>query len=488
MTEPTTNKPTEEEEQDQSLVLVQIMNDGYAAALYISPDAEPYPTEKQLYLAIEKAKVTQGIDDKVVAHLLKKKILGKALIFAKGDEPSEGGAARLIWHNSNLEHATPEDISGDYADQGNNLYLTAPVSKGDKILSKLPPTDGERGINVFGKSVSKSGKDLQLPESKGASLSPDGLTLVADISGVAILQGGELTVRDVQVIKGSVDAQTGDIKVDRSVYIEKDVRSGFRVEAVGDIFVGGNIEGADVYSRGGSVVVANGILGQSRAKILAAHDIVAGFIQEATVGAKQNVIVDRYIINSAVTAGNHIMAIKREGIVRGGSLFAEKRIEIRVGGSDGRIQTELRVGYTRPENVSRAKFLLKNDQRRNRMELAYVQKRLSFLNLLKERTGKLTEEKEAQLKELKAKENILLHQYREQSTEEEKLAGEEIDETEKKIEVESIRIHESVFPEVTLAIGDATMVMNRERTNVMFYRSGEKLTFGPLNQALSHKK
>ena len=343
---------------------------------------------------------------------MKEQIKGKLLVFAKGKPPVDGGGARLIWNLGSEEGVPPTDITDQITGGASITPLFGRVSKGQQILSKMPSTEGVEGITVFGESKANAGEDIAMPEGEGTYLSNDELTLLAGARGIASWSGEKITVSDVKHISGSVDAKRGDIKVEGSVFIEKDVRAGFRVEAVGDIYIGGNVEGADVYSRSGTVVVRNGIIGQSRARVLSGRNIVAGFIQDATVGAKQDVEAGRYIINSAVTAGRHITALSREGLVRGGTCFAGKKIEIRVGGSDSRVTTELKVGFTSPESALRVRSDLYAGQRRNRMELAYVQKRAQFLTLLKGHSGSLAEDKEIQLQELKKKEKVLLHQHR----------------------------------------------------------------------------
>ena len=480
------------EDQEQSTggngpIDIRILEEGYAAALFVPEEVADFPSLTQVYLAIESAGVRYGIDDSAVENLVQEQIKGKPVVFARGKPPVEGGGSRLFWHENSEAEASPRDITERVAEPGRELYLFARVKKGQQILSKLPAAEGEAGINVCGESIIVPGNDISIPSGGGTSLSRDGLTLRADRSGIAVWTGDKVSVLDIKHIEGNVDGQTGDIKINGSVHIEKDVRSGFRVEALGDIFIGSNIEGANVYSRRGSVIVRDGIIGQSRAKVLAGRNIMAGFIQDATVGAKLDVEAERYIINSAVSAGRYITAATNEGIVRGGTIFAAKRIEVRSAGSEGRIATELKVGYTAPQNISRARYELRNDQRRNRMELAHVQKRLAFLRLLKKRMGDMPEDKEERLADLERKESVLLGQRRGHSTKETELKNEAETPDEEKHEAETIRIHDTIYPKVSVAIGDTTLEMNRKRHNLIFFRAGDRLTFGPLHQALVKK-
>ena len=474
------------DQENGTVVHVKVLNDGYAAALYVPEDAGSFPTLKQIHLAIEKAKVSYGINDKAIDKLVKEQVRGKALIFAKGDEPSDGGHARLIWNDISEDGASPQDIT-DLIGSGRHLQIFTKVGKGDQILSKLPPTEGSAGMNIFGKSVIVTGNDIAMPNGEGTVLSNDGLTLMAARAGIAHWDGVGVAVTEMQHIAGSVDSTTGDIMADTAVYIEQDVHSGMRVEAMGDIFIGGNIEGADVYSRSGSVWVRNGIIGHSKARILAGSNIVAGFIQDATIGAKENVEVDRYIINSAVTAGRYLLVISNEGLIRGGTAFAEKKIHVRVAGSENRTATELKVGFTPPHAQTKEKYQLRTDQRRNRMELAYIQKRLSFLKILKQRMGTLTPDKEIQYNELERKETVLLHEHKRHAQLEAELEQHEREKPDEETESESIRIQDTIYPEVALGIGDTNMLMKKERHNLLIYRAGDILSYGPLEQALRKK-
>ncbi|UCH62548.1 MAG: DUF342 domain-containing protein [Fidelibacterota bacterium] len=468
-------------------IQVRILEEGYTAALLVPEEVSAFPSLKQVYLAIENSGVKYGINDGALERIIQEPVKGKAVIFAKGKLPTEGGGSRLIWHENSGAEPSTRDITREVVEPGREPCLFLHVKEGQQILSKLPATGGEAGINVFGETINLPGDDIPLPAGEGTSLSKDGLTLLADRSGLATWTGDKVSVVDIQHIEGNVNGLTGDIKINGSVHIEKDVLSGSRVEALGDIFIGGNVEDADVYSRRGSVVVRNGILGQGRARILAGRNVVAGFVQDATVGAKLNVEVDRYMINSAITAGHYITATSNEGIVRGGTIFAEKRIEVRNAGSESRIATEMKVGYTAPHNISRARYQLRHDQRHNRMELAYVQKRLAFLKLLRERMGELTDDKEKQLVSLEEQESVLLGQYREHSTKDTELEGKSEVADEDLYEAETIRIHDTIYSKVSLAIGDATLEMNKERHNLIFFRAGDNLAFGPLRQALAEQ-
>lgn len=461
------------------VVNIRILENGYAAALYIPEEVPTFPSQKQIYLAIEKARISYGIDDGVVNTFIHQGIKGGTVVFAKGRQAVKGSNAKLIWHENSIAEPISLDITKEIIAANQDLDIFQQVKKDQQILTKIPAQDGGVGINVFGEAISFYGMDISIPMGKNTYSSKDGLSLLAAKEGIATVINGKISVLDIHHIHGSVGTHVGNVKYDGSVYIEGDIISGFKVEALGDIYIAGNVEGACVYSRGGNVIIKKGVIGQGRARILAGGRIAAGFIQDATVGAKTDVKANRYIMNSAVTAGRYIMVTKNEGQVRGGTLFATKKIEVGDAGNNSRISTELKVGYTPPEHISLARFQLRENQLQNRRELADVQKRVAFLALMKKRMGTLTDDKEQQLISWEIQEKFLYDKYVESNEKQAEIEKQgQITEGDRK-EAETIRIHNTVYPGVSISIGESSYAVDKERSNVIFFRVGDRITFGP---------
>jgi len=204
-------------------------------------------------------------------------------------------------------------------------------------------------------------------------------------------------VDNVYYIDGDVNFKTGNVKFDGVILIEGDVRSGFRVDATESLIVNGMVEAASLYSRNGDITIKHGIMGQDRAKILSGGNIKCTFIQNANVSARKDITVEKYILNSVVQSGGAISVNTAEGLIRGGKVLAEDRIDVRVVGGERGTPTE--IGLTGFENVS-------IDSRRKSLRTEYtgLQKRLSslekqveFFHLLKERFDNLTQKKENKL-------------------------------------------------------------------------------------------
>jgi uncharacterized protein (DUF342 family) len=461
------------------VVNIRILENGYGAALFVPRDVPTFPSQKQIYLAIEKAGVIYGINDDVIDTFVHQGIKGKTVVFAKGRQAVKGTNAKLIWHENSRAEPISLDITREIEVTNQDSDIFQRVNKDQQILTKIPAQDGGVGINVFGESVSFYGIDIAIPVGKSTYSSKDGLSLLAAEGGIATINNGRISILDIHHVRGSVGIQNGNVEYDGSVFIEGDINSGYKVEALGDIYIGGSVEGADVYSRGGNVIIKKGVVGQGSARILAGGRVAAGFIQDATIGAKTDVKVDRYIINSAVTAGRYIVVTKDDGLVRGGTLLANKKIEVANVGNNARINTELKVGYTPPEHISRSHYQLRENQRQNSLELADVKKRVAFLTLIKERLGKLTDDKEQQLISWQIQEKFLQGKYIEHNEKRAEIEKQgQLTEGGRK-EAETIRIHNKIYPGVSISIGESSYAVEEERSNVIFFRVGDRITFGP---------
>lgn len=460
-------------------VQVQILENGYAAALFIPQGVQEFPSQKQIYIAIERAGISHGINDAVIDVIIQQGITGKAVVFAKGRQAVRGSSARLIWHENSRSEPISLDITGRLDETNQTLDVFQLVARDQHILTKVPAQDGEVGINVLGEAVSYYGIDVSLPSGVNTYASKDGLSLLAGQDGVATIVNGKISVMDIHHVKGSVGPSTGSIQYDGSVFIDGDILSGFKVEALGDIYISGNILGADVSSRSGNVIIKKGINGEGCAQVLAGGRVSAEFIQDATIGAKSDVKVDRYITNSAVTAGRYIFATTNEGLVSGGTLFANKKIEIGVAGSTAHPLTELKVGYTLPEHISLSRYQRGESERQNRLMLADVEKRITFLTLMKERMGSLTVDKEKQLASWQTQEKFLQGKYLEQDAKSAEIEMHGHDTQHNRKEAETIRIHQTVYPGVTIGIGASSFSVDTERRNVIFFRIGDRITIGP---------
>ncbi|WP_276624360.1 FapA family protein, partial [Syntrophomonas wolfei] len=147
---------------------------------------------------------------------------------------------------------------------------------------------------------------------------------IAEFDGALTWINDKIVVTKMLAIKGDIDFSIGNICFPGKVLIEGSVKDGFLVEAEDDIEVRGGIEAAQVVSQHGSVFVKNGIIGGGKAQVKAGKNVEARFIQEATIEAGQNIVINEYTVRSNLKAGDAVLIQGRRGIILGKNIITAR--------------------------------------------------------------------------------------------------------------------------------------------------------------------
>lgn len=378
------------------MIRIDFSDDKVEAYLTILADKDEFPSHAQIMRAITEKKICFGLDEPLLKKIADTKEAVRKALIAKGIAPVYGKDASIEWKLKLKENAAFKIPGTDRVDF-KRTNLSESVQAKQALAIKTFAEAGTDGKSVLGEPVSSFGKDIDLPRGRNTSLSEDASTLYSDISGSAFIENDLIHVDKIYHVKGNVSYATGNIKFDGPVVIEGDVLSGFWVEARDSIYIGGNVEAAKVYSHQGDVTVNFGVLGKGRAKILAGGNLKCGFLQDAVVGVRKDVIVQRYVINSDVTAGGVVNVSQNEGIIRGGSITAEKGIIAKEIGSSRGAPTDLHI-RSQGENESQ-NSLWKLSRKRSELTIRHssLSKRKSFLKVLEERLGGLSADKRVEM-------------------------------------------------------------------------------------------
>ncbi len=379
-----------------STIKVIVSKDKFEARISIHSEKDSYPTQSQVKKILAEKGIVFGIDNDLLQQIIEDKKPVDSISIARGQLPVRGENAELVW-SIEINYSSKPTITNTNKADFKHLKLFERIKKDQVLVSKLPPSEGVSGKNVFGENLIEKGSDVNFPLGKNTRISEDGLTMYSSIDGHAYWENDLLHIDNIYQIKGNVDYHTGNIRSNGIVIIDGDVRSGFRVEATESIIIGGNVDAASIYSQKGDVSVKCGVLGRGRAKILSGGDLNCGFVQDATLSAKGNINVEHYIINSTISAGGSISLIENEGLIRGGTISSGKKISAIEVGSDQKIYTELNIRiHSRDENkshfwdVSKKKIELKK-------LLDGLKTRQSFIRLLQDRIDELSTGKKEEL-------------------------------------------------------------------------------------------
>ena len=451
-------------------VEITLSEDRMEAYLTIHTDSEDFPSEQELYKEIKAASVVYGIDKNVIASVLKEAKPVWNVLFAQGINTRENERDNLTWFVDLAEASKPKIRADGYADFKEMKRIEI-VKKGQELVSQLP-ISAERYIKtVTGEKHNLEQSYLEMIKGDHIHISGDGLTLIADIDGCAFWKSGKLTVDNIYHVPGDVSFATGNIDFAGTVLIDGDVRSGFRVKATGSIYINGNVEAAEVYSQSGDIVVRSGILGKNRAKIRAGGNVSCRYIQNTTVVAKKDVVIEHYAFNSGISAGGRIFLMQNEGLIRGGKAFAEKGMRAVEVGSKQATPTDIGITGTAYRQADLKRLELEKMTQKLTSKLALKVKKVEFLQLLEERLETLSEEKQISLSESIKEIEEIEKQLKQIEDQKNKM----IENNQRLQRQKSIDVLETLHRGVTITIGDLQYHNPAMIKGAKIYRKGNEI-------------
>ena len=194
-------------------------------------------------------------------------------------------------------------------------------------------------------------KSCRLEYGRNISINEDKTEIYSDVTGHAMYINGKVFVSDVYEVPADVDNSIGNINYDGSVHVKGNIKSGFTVEAEGDVIVDGVIENASVYA-GGQIIVKRGVQGMHKGVLKAGSNVISKYIENATVSAG-GYIESEIILNSTVSSGGTIKVHGRKGLINGGVTRAANCIEANNFGTEMETPTILEVGVDPAKKIYR---------------------------------------------------------------------------------------------------------------------------------------
>ena len=374
----------------------------------------------------------------------------------RGRQPTAGADGRVDLLFESADDADEHSSSpGDGPPNRPTMHIPM-VKVGQALVRVVPPSPGKLGQTVFGQPVAPpEANEVHLVPGENVTYQEDEGLFLADIDGTPELQNDVLSVRNVYVLAGDVDVNTGSVQFPGSVTIEGSVRDGFYVRARDDIRVHGSVEAAEIVSQRGSVFVRQGINGRSRGIVTAAEDVEARFAENACLHAGKNIRLQASV-RSQLLAGDSIDVCRGRGVAIAGRLTACHRIEVKVLGSSANVLTEMVLGMS-PEEQAALKDL-------DRSIAAFKQAREKVTEALKgfeskgppDRLGEADRELFGRLKKVALVTGYKLRQCEDQR----KSRLEQVSLTSDGV----VRVKDKLMPGVCIRIGNKTLKVDREQT------------------------
>ncbi len=322
---------------------ITISQDRMAAFVIISSPMASLWTVEDLQECLKRRGIVYGVDETQLKSIFANQQFDQVVRVALGKPPIQGINAtledplQLLAKTSQFLHK--ESSRMDFKNQ--NLFV--PIKAGQLILRKTPARAGENGCDIFGREIeSPSGLDVEMPKIDNCERDETGLQLLSKVDGCAYSENDRIVVTAALTIPRNVDFESGNIKTNVSVTVNRDVLSNFSVESKQDIAVRGVIEAA-VINAGGSVLCQGGINGKEKAVIQAGKNVEAAHVNGARVVAGGNVTINGPIIKSEVF-GRRVHAAGGNGQIMGGAIHAWEDICASEIGSEMGVRTELILG------------------------------------------------------------------------------------------------------------------------------------------------
>ncbi len=299
-------------------------------------------TKEEIKDTLATKNIKYGIDESAIDLFLKERHYCTNYVLAEGLYPIHGKDAKIEYFfntNINLQPKRNEDGSVDYRE----LNTISHINKGEILARLIPAEKGESGKNVHGEEIKpRVVKQLKLEFGKNITINEERTELYSNVSGHASCYNGKVFVSDVYEVPADVDNSIGNIDYEGSVHVHGNVKSGFTIRATGDIIIDGIVDNASLIA-GGQIIVAHGVHGIKQGVLEAQTNVMAKYIENATVRAGGYVEAEM-IINSDVSAGNTVRANGKKGLISGGICRAGHLIEASNIGSQMGTITTIEVG------------------------------------------------------------------------------------------------------------------------------------------------
>ncbi len=413
-----------------------------------------------------------GIKEDLIQNIVAQGWYNEKVLVAEGKAPVDGTDGKIEFlfdvSASKPKPTIGEDGTVDYYE----LNVVQSIRAGEPLAEKTPPNPGETGVNVLGEEISaKMGKDIPFPIGKNVTFSQENPNvIIAQVAGQPRLLQGKIHVFPVFEVSGDVDFSTGNINFVGDVIVKGGILEGFVVKADANITVFGPVSGS-VIEAGGTVSLKKGMHGQDKGVITAGEDVVAKFLEHATIRAGGSVRATDGIIACNVNAKKSIIVDGKKAIIIGGRVSAGEEVKARTIGNYMATPTEVEAGGS--PKVRDELRQIEEQKKGIKLNLDRTEKGVKSLKLLQEKQGALPPPKRDLLLQLTRAQFNLMGQLKKLETREEEL--EEILASSFKGKVV---VSEAIYPGVKLIIKQAVLHIRDQINATVFYEQDGEIQIG----------
>lgn len=446
-------------------IIVDVSRDRMTVTIrYDTKMGKKLPSVENVRAALSEHNIVFGIDDEAIRVGVESL---NPFVAAMGKPPKNGENARIERHFDLGVKGRPKVDQYDRVDfKDMNLFVLA--KKGDLLAVRIPQTEGEAGRDVYGMEVpAKNGKPIPIPQGKNTEITGEN-ELIASIDGQIVDSGKKITIDPHLLIQGSVGVGTGNIDFIGSVEIKGNVEAGFVVKATGDIEIGGMISGGDVEGR--NVYIKGGINGMNRGKVKAREDIRAAFAENAVIESDRDIYIQDVALHSNISAGKRIFLEDKRGMVTGGLMEAGEEIRCKIIGNTAFVVTRMAVGVN-PQLQKRYRELCQ-EYKESKQRLKQITQMLNTLGKID--ISRLPQERINQINALTRSQFPLAGKIK--RDEKEILA---IEAELNMMQNGKIRVSDTVYPGVRISINSVMMNVQSEIKRATLSVKNDRVDIGP---------
>lgn len=384
---------------------VKISNDSMTAWLYLTDpgtERENYTMEELLDF-LKKKEVVKGYHHSNLAAMIKKRVYMREIVVAQGQPAIEGNNGYYEYKFDINQRKEPKVLANGRVDYTNMSSLQN-VHEGDVVAIYHHAREGMDGYDVKGKIQQVKGVK-EIPPISGKSICQSGENpdvYIALQDGKIGMKNGKIDIQALHEINGDVTLITGKVEFFGDVVITGGVESGVVIRAGRNIEIRGNVEAVSLYA-GGDIILARGIQGGQRAKIIARGNIYADFL-EHTVAVAGGDVQANTILNSRVAADGKIILTGKKGAIIGGYNHAMLGITATEIGNAAEIRTVVHVGCEKEVYQKVQKLRIADASQQD--ALNEMKEEISELKQKLKKTGKLSDALEIKLQTLETRQSV----------------------------------------------------------------------------------
>lgn len=266
--------------------LIRVTPDRMQALLCLKPPPPGHslPDRETIRQILDEEHIVFGLLPNVLTNCLERGITElqpQQTVVALGTLPVKGKDA---WLRFAIEVGSlPGKVMGNGEIDFRERNMFIGVNKDQLIAHKIPPSAGIAGRDIYGTAIAPlAGKDIVVRTMDDAALNEATGEIRALRSGVlSMVTENSVKVCSRQVVAQDIDYETGNIISRDAIEIKGSIKPKFKVNALGDVLVSGDVEKAQVRSDG-SVVIKGGVVGRF-ATVHARGDIDVAFVVQGRV-------------------------------------------------------------------------------------------------------------------------------------------------------------------------------------------------------------